>query len=201
MAPLGTSRIVLLVTETTPCVATPCTTTRMPLPNPEPESLTPRVPMVLLSIFPTKVWLPGPVSTPAAVKATPYFSDPAVAPDRAEIAFVTGGDIWTAPLAGGEAHLLIAHAAYDSRPMYAPDGKRMAFHSTRSGNGDIYVYTFASGELQRLTFGDSNDQLSGWSRDGRWLYFHSNADDIAGNDVAGSGHCATDDVPGRTVDD
>lgn len=116
----------------------------------------------------------------APIKAVPYFSEPAVAPDRAEIAFVSGGDIWTASLSGGEAHLLIAHAAYDSRPLYAPDGKRLAFHSTRTGNGDVYLYTFATAELRRLTFGDSNDQLSGWSRDGRWLYFHSNADDIAG---------------------
>jgi len=35
-----------------------------------------------------------------AQKALPYFTEPSVAPDRAEIAFVSGGDIWTAPLAG-----------------------------------------------------------------------------------------------------
>lgn len=113
-------------------------------------------------------------------KALPYFSEPAVAPDRPEIAFVSGGDIWTAPLAGGEAHLLIANPAYDSRPLYSPDGKRLAFHSTRSGSGDIYIYSFATGELRRLTFSDSNEQLSGWSRDGKWIYFHSNGEDIAG---------------------
>lgn len=119
-----------------------------------------------------------------AVPALPYYSDPAVAPDRGEIAFVSGGDIWTAPLAGGEAQLLVSHPAYDSRPLYSPDGKRLAFHSTRTGNGDIYIYTFATSAVRRLTFSDSNDQLSGWSRDGQWIYFHSNAEDIAGmNDV------------------
>ena len=51
---LGTSRIVLLLIVTTPCVACPCTTARMPLPNPEPESFTPCVPMMLVSILPTK---------------------------------------------------------------------------------------------------------------------------------------------------
>ncbi len=118
------------------------------------------------------------------VQRVPYFSEPAIAPDRAEIAFVSGGDIWTAPLAGGEAHLLIANAAYDSRPRYSPDGKRLAFVSTRTGNGDIYVYTFATGETQRVTFEDSPEWLDAWSRDGRWLYFTSNSYDIAGmNDV------------------
>ncbi len=124
-------------------------------------------------------------SAPAAApEARPYFSDPAIAPDRAEIAFVFGGDIWTAPMAGGEAHLLIAHPAYDSRPYYSPDGKRLAFQSARSGNGDIYIYTFASGDVRRLTFSDSNEQLNGWSRDGKWIYFSSNGEDIAGmNDI------------------
>ena len=132
---------------------------------------------LLLPAFPSRVMAQ---SAPAAVKSVPYFSEPAVAPDRAEIAFVSGGDIWTAPLAGGEAHLLVSHPAYDSRPFYSPDGKRLAFHSTRTGGGDIYIYTFATGEVRRLTFSDSNDQLSGWSRDGKWIYFHSNAEDIAG---------------------
>jgi Tol biopolymer transport system component len=120
----------------------------------------------------------------APVVPVPYFSEPAIAPDRSEIAFVSGGDIWTAPLAGGEAHLLIAHAAYDSRPRYSPDGKRLAFVSTRTGNGDIYVYTFATGEVRRVTFEDSAEWLDNWSRDGRWLYFSSTSYDIAGmNDV------------------
>jgi Tol biopolymer transport system component len=119
-----------------------------------------------------------------AARAKAYFTEPSVAPDRAEIAFVSGGDIWTAPLAGGEAHLLIAHAANESRPVYSPDGKRLAFGSTRTGNGDIYVYTFATGEVRRLTYDDGNEQLEGWSRDGQWIYFSSTSRDIAGmNDI------------------
>ena len=117
-------------------------------------------------------------------KAVPYFTEPSVSPDRTEIAFVSGGDIWTAPLAGGEARLLVSHAATESRPVYAPDGRRLAFTSTRTGGGDIYVLAFDTGELRRVTFDDGNDQLDGWSRDGRWLYFSSTSRDIAGmNDI------------------
>ncbi len=110
----------------------------------------------------------------------PSLSEPAISPDGAEIAFVSGGDIWTVAAAGGEAHLLITNPATESRPMYSPDGSKLAFMSTRTGGGNIYVLTLATGHLDRLTYSDSLDQLDGWSNDGRWLYFTSSANDIAG---------------------
>ena len=114
----------------------------------------------------------------------PYFTEPAAAPNRAEVAFVSGGDIWAAPLAGGEAHLLVSHQANETRPMYSPDGTRLAFVSSRTGNGDIYVLNFATGVQKRITFDDGPEVLDGWSRDGKWLYFSSTAQDIAGmNDI------------------
>ena len=83
-----------------------------------------------------------------------------------------------APAKGGEAHLLVSHPADESRPLYSPDGTRLAFVSTRTGNGDIYVLTLASGELKRLTFDDGLDQLDAWSRDGRWIYFSNGTNDV-----------------------
>src|SRR5437016_6076242 len=68
----------------------------------------------------------------------PALSEPALSPDSREIAFVSGGYIWTVPVGGGEARLLVSHAAYDSRPLYSPDGTLLAYQSTRTGNGDIY---------------------------------------------------------------
>jgi tricorn protease len=117
-------------------------------------------------------------------EALPYFAEPSISPDRAEIAFVSGGDIWTVAITGGEARLLVAHAANESRPIYSPDGKKLAFISNRTGGGDIYILTLSSGDLKRLTFDDANDQLDGWSRDGRWIYFTSSSKDISGmNDI------------------
>src|SRR5215468_9428098 len=89
-----------------------------------------------------------------AVDPKVSFSDPALSPNRSEIAFVSGGDIWTVPATGGEAHLLVSHPATESRPMYSPDGHQLAFGSTRTGNGDIYLLTIETGELKRLTFDD-----------------------------------------------
>jgi tricorn protease len=114
----------------------------------------------------------------------PYFTEPALSPDHSELAFVSGGDIWTVPVAGGEARLLLSHPANESRPLYSPDGRRLAFTSNRTGGGDVYVLTLATGEVTRLTFDDGNEQLDGWSRDGEWIYFSSTSHDIAGmNDV------------------
>lgn len=120
----------------------------------------------------------------ALAEARAYFTEPSLSPDRKEIAFVSGGDIWTVPATGGVASLLISHPANEARPLYSPDGRQLAFISSRTGNGDIYLLTLASGDLKRLTFDDGLDQLDGWSRDGRWLYFSSTSRDIGGlNDL------------------
>ena len=87
-------------------------------------------------------------------RRTPNLAEPGMSPDGREIAFASGGDIWTVPAAGGEARLLVAHPATESRPLYSPRGDALAFVSTRTGGGDIYVLRFASGTITRLTFDD-----------------------------------------------
>ena len=110
--------------------------------------------------------------------------EPAISPDRAEIAFVSGADIWTVPVSGGEARLLVAHPANESRPLYAPDGRSLAFVSDRTGGGDIYLLDLTTGSLRQVTFDDGLERLDAWSRDGRWIYFSSTSRDIAGmNDL------------------
>src|SRR5581483_2391993 len=120
----------------------------------------------------------------AAVPPRPSLGEPALSPDRSEIAFVSGGDIWTVPAKGGEARLLVSHPATESRPLYSPDGTKLAFTSTRTGAGDIYVLTFATGQLTRLTYSDSPDLVDAWSHDGKWLYYTSSTNDIGrSNDI------------------
>ena len=119
-----------------------------------------------------------------AITPQPYFTEPALSPDRKEIAFVSGGDIWTVPAVGGTASLLVSNSANEARPLYSPDGRQLAFISSRTGNGDIYLLTLATGELKRLTFDDALDQMDGWSRDGRWIYFSSASRDVGNlNDI------------------
>ena len=116
--------------------------------------------------------------------ATPSFAEPSISPDRSEIAFASGGDIWTVPARGGQARLLVSHPATEARPKYSPDGKSLAFTSTRNGNADIYVLNIASGDIRRITFDDGAETLDNWSADGNWIYFSSSSRDVSGmNDL------------------
>lgn len=116
----------------------------------------------------------------AQTKSVNYLTEPAFSPDRKEIAFVSGGDIWTVAASGGTAALLVSHPATESRPAFSPDGKKLAFVSNRTGGGDIYILNLETNDLTRLTFDDALDNLDAWSRDGNWLYFSSSSTDIAG---------------------
>ncbi len=108
----------------------------------------------------------------------PSLSQPALSPDGREIAFVSGGAIWTVPAEGGVARLLVSDPATDSRPLYSPDGTRLAFQSTRDGFPNLYVLTFATGQVKRLTYADAGEALDGWSPDGHWIYFTSTINDV-----------------------
>jgi tricorn protease len=116
----------------------------------------------------------------AFAQGLPSFYDPGISPDGSEIAYVTGGDIWTVPAAGGAARLLVAHSAHESRPLYSPDGSMLAFNSNRNGGQDVFLMDLATGAVRRLTNDSGSEELTGWSRDSRWVYFTSSGEDVAG---------------------
>ena len=123
------------------------------------------------------VFLAG-VAQSAPLPAAPSLGEPSLSADGSEIAFVSGGDIWSVPTQGGIAHLLVSDPATESRPLYSPDGSRLAFMSNRGGTTNIYLLNFASGAVTRLTWADASEQLDGWSRDGKWIYFTSAVNDV-----------------------
>lgn len=62
----------------------------------------------------------------------PMLAEPGISPDGRELAFVSGGDVWTVPLGGAAAEvarLLVSHPATESRPIYSPSGNAIAFVS------------------------------------------------------------------------
>lgn len=117
---------------------------------------------------------------PQSVTPRRALAQPSLSPDGAEVAFVSGGDIWAVPSNGGVARLLVSHEATESRPLYSPDGRRLAFVSDRGGSDDLYVLELASGAVTRLTWSDAAESLDAWSHDGEWLFFTTTAGDIGG---------------------
>ena len=102
---------------------------------------------------------------------------------RDSIAFVYGGDIWTAPRGGGTARQLTTDAGLEWLPRYSPDGKWIAFTGQYDGNRDVYVIPSAGGEPRRLTWWTDigqpserqgpNNMVMGWTPDSRRVLFRS----------------------------
>lgn len=103
-----------------------------------------------------------------------FLSDPAPSPDGELIVFSYDSDIWSVPTEGGTASRITAMAGHESRPVYSPDGKWIAFTSTQTGNADIYVVPAEGGKITQLTFNDATDNMESWSWDSKSIYFTSN---------------------------
>jgi tricorn protease len=101
---------------------------------------------------------------------------PAPSPDGSRIAFCHMGDIWVVDARGGRAQRLTVHEAYDSSPVWSPDGRLVAFSSDRRGNSDVYIVPASGGEPTRLTCHDSWDEVQCWTRDGEAVLFTSSRD-------------------------
>ena len=94
---------------------------------------------------------------------------PNLSPDGKSLLFVRGGDIWRVPTKGGSATRLTTHSARDSQPMYSPNGRRIAFISSRSGSSQVYVMPASGGEPKQLTFHTEGYSLQDWFPDGKSL--------------------------------
>ena len=74
-----------------------------------------------------------------------------VSPDGKEIVFDLLGDLYTMPIAGGEARSLTSGIPWDMQPRYSPDGKWIAFTSDRSGGDNIWIVDREGKNPQQVT--------------------------------------------------
>lgn len=93
-----------------------------------------------------------------------------VSPDGSEIVFDLLGDLYSLPIAGGEAKALTSGIAWDMQPRFSPDGKWIAFTSDRGGGDNVWVIPRAGGEARQITKEDFRLVNSPvWSPDGNFI--------------------------------
>lgn len=102
-----------------------------------------------------------------------------------EIVFTYAGDLYKAPLNGGEARRLTSHVGYEMFPRFSPDGKTIAFTGHYDGNTEVYTIPAEGGEPLRLTYtatnrrddlGDRmgpNNIVTGWTADGNGIVYRN----------------------------
>ncbi len=96
---------------------------------------------------------------------------PVISPDGRQVAFSYKGDLYTVPVAGGEARQITMHEAHDYMPVWSPDSKSIAFASNRYGNFDLFMIPAVGGESVRLTSWSGGESPYAFSPDGKYLIF------------------------------
>ncbi len=127
--------------------------------------------------------------TVLASDAALWLRYPAISPDGETIVFSFRGDLWRVPSVGGQAIQLTVHEAHDYRPVWSPDGSKIAFASDRYGNFDIFVMEASGGAAARLTFHSAADNPTSFTPDGTAVLFASgrlDAEDMVGYPRRGS---------------
>ncbi|HUF27471.1 MAG TPA: amidohydrolase family protein [Gemmatimonadaceae bacterium] len=93
-----------------------------------------------------------------------------VSPDGRTLAFDLLGDIYTMPVTGGRAALVLGGPAYETMPRWSPDGTRIAFTSDRDGLENIWTMNATGGDLRQISR-ERERQVSNpaWTPDGQYV--------------------------------
>jgi dipeptidyl aminopeptidase/acylaminoacyl peptidase len=109
-------------------------------------------------------------------------SSPQISPDGKWVAFAvstpdmeanrSAGNIWVVNTASGDA-MQLTQSGHDNSPAWSPDGKTIAFLSSRDGNSQVYLLSMEGGEARKLTTLSTGADLFQWSPDGKTIAFTS----------------------------
>ena len=93
-----------------------------------------------------------------------------VSPDGRTIVFDLLGDLYTIPIAGGEATVLTSGMMYDAQPRFSPDGKSIVFTSDRNGGDNVWTMNLATKATHVVTTGKAIRYRSPiWTPDGQYI--------------------------------
>ncbi|WP_043267925.1 amidohydrolase family protein [Streptomyces sp. CT34] len=91
--------------------------------------------------------------------------------------------LWSLPRSGGDAVALTPPDLEPTRPVYSPDGRRIAVCAYRGGNFHLWTLHPDGSGLKQLTDGPWDDRGPAWSPDGTRIAF---ASERGGDAVSGS---------------
>ena len=99
---------------------------------------------------------------------------PALSPDGRQVAFSYQGDIWRVQVDGSDPRRLTIHEAYETNPVWSPDGSEIAFSGGRYGNDDVFTIKADGSVPARLTYHSAGDMVYSWEN-GQILFATSRA--------------------------
>ncbi len=82
-------------------------------------------------------------------------------------------EIYVADADGTDPHPLTHNQGYNAEATISPDGKKIAFTSTRNGDLDIFVMDSDGSHVRQLTHELGYDGGPFWSRDGNWIVYRA----------------------------
>lgn len=110
-------------------------------------------------------------------------SEPALSPDGKMLVYTVTtpdveanrnfSDLWIVPVAGGTPKQLTTDPASDRHAVWSPDGKWIAFESTRSGEPQVWLMRPDGSEQKQLTTISTGASTTYWSPDGKMIAFVS----------------------------
>jgi dipeptidyl aminopeptidase/acylaminoacyl peptidase len=109
-------------------------------------------------------------------------ADPKISPDGQWVAYTVStpdldanrnaGNIWAVRTSGGDA-LQLTTGGHDSAPTWSPDGKTLAFLSSRNGTSQVYLLPMDGGEAREVTHLSTGADIVKFSPDGKTIAFTS----------------------------
>jgi dipeptidyl aminopeptidase/acylaminoacyl peptidase len=111
-------------------------------------------------------------------------ADPQISPDGKHVVYQVGTvnleqnkittNLWLAATDGKTPpRQLTSSTRADRHPRWSPDGKRILFESTRSGDSQLWVLDMSGGEARQLTTLSTGASNGTWSPDGKKIAFVS----------------------------
>ena len=123
--------------------------------------------MLLAAVAVLTATAPAFVPTAGAQETPRWLRKNAISPDGKQIAFAYKGDIYLVASEGGRARQITTNPAYDSDPVWTPDGTQLYFSSWREGSKDIWRVSAEGGTPKRITNYPGNETPKAVLPDGR----------------------------------